>query len=236
MTASVGSRPALSSARAGDTVLWWQLGAGTVIFSLLTALLLTGHLSDLDVPVRSAVSSSSAALHLGATAESLVVLGQRFVITPFLLTAAFLVSYWEASLRPLRLALFGFFVHNALVGSVKILTGRPSPLSGADGLFDGGMLYPSGHAANSVVLWGLTFYLLVQAGVFRPRLAVSVVVTLSFVVSASSLLLSTHWLGDLVAGVAAGAALLAATVLMDRVGCFSLPLLAPLRLPRVSSR
>jgi len=88
-----------------------------------------------------------------------------------------------------------------------------------DLLYAGGMSYPSGHASNAVLTWGLIAYLYIQY--VQPRLEVVRAASISVVVISTivfwvSIFRNTHWLSDLLGGVAIGTALLLLIIAVDR--------------------
>ncbi len=144
-------------------------------------------------------------------------LGQRAVAGTALVAVAGLLAWRRRSWRPLFVTGAGLVVLNVVVGSMKVGLGRTRPVTGHDLLFTGDSQFPSGHAANAVLTWGLLAWLIARYG--RTRLPTRVlawaVALVSAGVAASSFYLGYHWLTDLVAGTFCGAALLALTVAWD---------------------
>jgi membrane-associated phospholipid phosphatase len=120
-------------------------------------------------------------------------LGLRSVTAIVLLITAGLISRRYKSWRPLNLSLLSLLVLNLFVGASKLLFGRTKPHSGFDLFFtDSGLSYPSGHAANAVLTWGIFAYLIYRYSH------------------------NTHWFSDLLAGLFIGASLLVAIIAVDR--------------------
>ena len=95
---------------------------------------------------------------------------------------------------------------NLSVGVIKVATGRYGPLvtAHAHEVLAGGNIFPSGHTANAVVLYGVLAMMAT-----RHRRAMTVfAVWISFTVGLSTLYLDTHWLTDVVGGWLAGAIVL----------------------------
>ncbi len=95
----------------------------------------------------------------------------------------------------------------------KIVVGRARP--GIEAVADAwGHAFPSGHAIQSVVLWGALAYLLSRRLSGRAsRTTVCVLAaTLALVVGASRVYLGVHWPSDVLTGWMAGAAWLAAVL------------------------
>ena len=147
--------------------------------------------------------------HLGFVLDRL---GQRAVAGAVLVVVAAVLAWRRRSWRPLVVTGVGLLVLNVVVGALKLGIGRTKPLSGVDLLHAGGSQFPSGHAANAVVTWGLVSYLVLvhgpplEAAVRRWVAAAPVLLTLA--VCGASLYLDFHWLTDLVAGAALGLTLL----------------------------
>ena len=91
-------------------------------------------------------------------------LGQRAVAGAVLVAVAAFLAWRGRSWRPLVVTGAALAVLNLVVGAMKLAVGRSKPLSGHDLLYVGGSQFPSGHAANAVVSWGLLVYLVVAYG------------------------------------------------------------------------
>lgn len=136
-----------------------------------------------------------------------VVFGQRgpstFAFLPFFVW----VAWRQRSTRPLVLLATGLLWLNLTVGVVKYAIGRVGPLHQMDvhKLFIwGNSIYPSGHVANAVVLYGLVAWI---APRYRKTL-VALAVLLSVTVGLGTVYLRTHWISDVFGGWVAGALVL----------------------------
>ena len=146
-------------------------------------------------------------------------LGLRSLTATILLIAASFIAYKFKSWRPLNLALISLLSLNLVVGTFKIVLGRTKPRDGFDLLHSGGMSYPSGHASNAVLSWGILAYLLyryAKVDRYQGRLASAGVVLISLTVCVVSLIRHTHWFSDLLGGLFVGSALLVAVIAIDR--------------------
>jgi membrane-associated phospholipid phosphatase len=146
-------------------------------------------------------------------------LGLRGVTATVLLIAAALIAYQFKTWRPLNLAVLSLLLLNLTVGASKILLGRTKPRDGFDLLHAGGMSYPSGHASNAVLSWGILAYLIyryAKVDRYQGRLASAGVVFISLTVCTVSLIRHTHWFSDLLGGLFIGSALLVAVIAVDR--------------------
>ena len=147
-------------------------------------------------------------------------LGLRSVTAIVLLVTAVLISRRFKSWRPINLSILSLVLLNLTVGTSKLLFGRTKPHSGFDLVFtDSGLSYPSGHAANAILTWGIFAYLIFRYSHKEPfegmRLTwfVSIITT---VVCLASLYRNTHWFSDLLGGLFIGSALLVLIIALDR--------------------
>ena len=146
-------------------------------------------------------------------------LGLRWLTATVLLIAAAYIAYKFKTWRPLNLALLSLLALNFVVGVFKIFLGRTKPRDGFDLLHAGGMSYPSGHASNAILSWGILAYLIyryARVDRFQGRLASAAVVLISLTICIVSLIRHTHWFTDLLGGLFIGASLLIAVIAVDR--------------------
>ncbi len=146
-------------------------------------------------------------------------LGLRWLTATVLLIAAAYIAYKFKTWRPLNLALLSLLALNLIVGSFKLLLGRTKPRLGVDLIHAGGMSYPSGHASNAVLSWGILAYLIyryAKVDRYQGRLASAAVVLLSLTICIVSLIRHTHWFTDLLAGLFIGTSILIAVIAVDR--------------------
>jgi undecaprenyl-diphosphatase len=145
-------------------------------------------------------------------------IGQRAVCLPLLAILTAVVAYRVRDWRPVTVAALAVVGLNLLVLILKLSLGREGPRLEDPAFFNGGDMYPSGHTANVVLVYGLMGFLLLRYGVASRRLRgwlVAAVVALSIVMTATSLALRWHWFTDLVSGLFVGAAVLALTAAFD---------------------
>jgi len=146
-------------------------------------------------------------------------LGLRWLTATVLLIAAAFIAYKFKTWRPLNLAFLSLLSLNLVVGTFKIFLGRTKPRDGFDLLHVGGMSYPSGHASNAVLSWGILAYLIyryAKVDRYQGRLASAGVALISLTVCTVSLIRHTHWFSDLLGGLFIGSALLVTVIAIDR--------------------
>jgi len=146
-------------------------------------------------------------------------LGLRGLTATALLIAAIYIARRFKTWRPLNLAILSLIALNLTVGLAKLLIGRTKPQLNVDLIYAGGLSYPSGHASNAILTWGVLAYLIYRyahVDRYRGRLASAGVALVSLSVCVVSLMRNTHWLSDLVGGLFIGAALLVMVIAIDR--------------------
>jgi len=177
-----------------------------------------GPLSDIDATIAEAKRPNFAPW-IDFVIRRIDDLGLRGFTAVVLLVSAVIISRRFKSWRPLNLAMLSLLFLNLFVGVSKISIGRTKPSLNVDLIFAGGMSYPSGHATNALVTWGILAYLIYRYShveVYHGRLLTSIVAVISFAVCAVSLFRDTHWLTDLFGGLFLGGALLVAIIAIDR--------------------
>jgi membrane-associated phospholipid phosphatase len=146
-------------------------------------------------------------------------LGLRGLTATVLLIAAAFIAYKFKTWRPLNLAFLSVVLLNLVVGGFKIMLGRTKPRDGFDLLHAGGMSFPSGHASNAVLSWGILAYIIyryAKVDRYQGKLATAGVVAITLTVCIVSLIRRTHWFSDLLGGIFIGSALLVAVIASDR--------------------
>ncbi len=146
-------------------------------------------------------------------------LGLRGLTATVLLIAAAFIAYKFKTWRPLNLAFLSVVLLNLVVGGFKLMLGRTKPRDGFDLLHAGGMSFPSGHASNAVLSWGILAYIIyryAKVDRYQGKLATAGVITITLTVCIVSLIRRTHWFSDLLGGIFIGSALLVAVIAIDR--------------------
>ena len=150
-----------------------------------------------------------------------VLLGQRAICCAVVGIWFAWVALRRRDLRPLITFVVVTLVLNVTIGVVKLAVGRLGPLQlgraagdiGASRVFDDGTIFPSGHTANAVVIWGLLALLAVR----HRGICAAAAAFLGVTVGLSTIYLGTHWVSDVVAGWAAGGLVLLAVPLLTPV-------------------
>jgi membrane-associated phospholipid phosphatase len=146
-------------------------------------------------------------------------LGLRWLTATILLISSAIIGWRFKSFRPFNLSLLAILSLNLVVGATKLIIGRTKPRLYIDVLQAGGMSYPSGHASNALLSWGLLAYLIYRytnRAPFQGLKLYPIVGLITATVVVVSLIRNTHWFSDLLGGVFIGAALLVAIIAVDR--------------------
>ena len=201
-----------------DRALRWSLVLFSGFLFVTQQVLTNGPLVAYDKRINSQPKPQFEGL-AGFILRRLDDLGLRGLTAVVLLLAAAFIAYKFKTWRPLNLALISLLSLNLVVGTFKIILGRTKPRDGFDLLHAGGMSYPSGHASNAVVSWGILAYLIyryAKVDRYQGRLASAGVIAISLTVCVVSLIRHTHWFSDLLGGLFVGSALLVAVIAIDR--------------------
>ena len=201
-----------------DRALRWSLLLFTGFLLVTQQVLTFGPLVEYDKKINSDPKPQFEGL-AGFLLRRLDDLGLRGLTATVLILAASFIAYKFKTWRPLNLAFLSLILLNLVVGTSKLVLGRTKPRDGFDFLHAGGMSYPSGHASNAVLSWGILAYLIyryAKVDRYQGRLASAGVVAISLTVCIVSLIRHTHWFTDLLGGLFVGSALLVAVIAVDR--------------------
>ena len=201
-----------------DRALRWSLLLFTGFLIVTQQVLTFGPLVEYDKKINSDPKPQFEGF-AGFLLRRLDDLGLRGLTSTVLIIAASFIAYKFKTWRPLNLAFLSLILLNLVVGTSKLVLGRTKPRDGFDLLHAGGMSYPSGHASNAVLSWGILAYLIyryAKVDRYQGRLASAGVVAISLTVCVVSLIRHTHWFTDLLGGLFIGSALLVAVIAVDR--------------------
>jgi len=201
-----------------DRALRWSLLLFTGFLLVTQQVLTFGPLVEYDKKINSDPKPQFEGF-AGFLLRRLDDLGLRGLTATVLILAASFIAYKFKTWRPLNLAFLSLILLNLVVGTFKLVLGRTKPRDGFDLIHVGGMSYPSGHASNAVLSWGILAYLIyryAKVDRYQGRLASAGVVAISLTVCIVSLIRHTHWFTDLLGGLFIGSALLVAVIAVDR--------------------
>ncbi|CAN2159376.1 PgpB Membrane-associated phospholipid phosphatase [Candidatus Nanopelagicaceae bacterium] len=210
--------PAQTRRRQMDRALRWSLLLFFGFLVVTQQVLTNGPLVSYDKEINSQPKPQFEGL-AGFILRRLDDLGLRGLTAAVLIIAASFIAYKFKTWRPLNLAMVSLLSLNLVVGTFKLFLGRTKPRDGFDLLHAGGMSYPSGHASNAVLSWGVLAYLIyryAKVDRYQGRLASAGVILISLTVCTVSLIRHTHWFSDLLGGLFIGSALLVAVIAIDR--------------------
>lgn len=146
-------------------------------------------------------------------------LGLRGVTSTILFVTAFFIARRFKSWRPLNLSILAVLALNLVVGIAKLLVGRTKPKLNVDLVYAGGLSYPSGHASNAILTWGVLAYILYRYShptSWHPLAMGIAAGAFTLGVCVVSAFRNTHWLSDLLGGICIGGALLVMVIAVDR--------------------
>ena len=201
-----------------NRALKWA-GALFVGFVLVThQVIINGPLIQLDAIVFNADRPKLTSL------ERLILLridnlGLRGVTATILLITAFFIARRFKSWRPLNLSILAVLALNLVVGLAKLGIGRTKPRLNVDLVYAGGLSYPSGHASNAILTWGVLAYILYRyshPNAWHPYAMGFLAGIFTLGVCVVSAFRNTHWISDLVGGLFIGGALLVVVIAVDR--------------------
>jgi len=195
--------------------------SATAFFGFLVVthqVLISGPLTNIDAIIEE-MDRPEFTGFVGFVIRRLDDLGLRGVTATALLIGAAYIAVVFRTWRPLNLAVLSLLALNVVVGTFKYWLGRTKPKIEIDLIHAGGMSYPSGHASNAVLTWGILAYLIYRyahVDRYQGRLASAGVAVISLTVCIVSLVRNTHWFSDLLGGLLIGASLLVLVIAIDR--------------------
>ena len=195
---------------------WLADAVLVALFAALTAAVAAGWTHGLDLAVRD-WSDSHRPTPVYVIARILNLLGQGSPLAIIAVMLAGLLARRARSVRPVLPVVAAYLLLMAVVGPVKVLTDRAAPhrpegTPHREEFFSGGMSYPSGHTANTIVWYGVLVLLLsaLAPTTMRPAARLALRFGPPLIVGIVTTYLGFHWITDTVAGLMAG-------LLLDRL-------------------
>ena len=194
---------------------WWVVTAVVLLaaYLVLTVLIVLGSpLDRLDLylyDLRIAPKTTA----MNASVSWWVEIGQGVPCSTIAALYAIRRSTVTRNWTPWVMFCIALITLNVGVGAMKHLTGRLGPLftNQVHTVWAGGTIYPSGHAANAVVMYGLIAMLVPAA---HRRVMTKVALFLALSIGLGTVLLNTHWVSDVFGGWIAGVLVLQLTWLL----------------------
>lgn len=199
-----------------DVARFWRLlialGAVVALIAMTADILLEGSLRTFDGTV-SEIFDTRTGLSLRAGLVALAFISEDKYAVALVVVVLLVATVTARSLRP-ALTVVGTMAANYVVIEVmKFAFGRTAPDTGEDLFGVDALSYPSGHSANTIIIWTLLLRIIFglwgdKIGLLRTPLRRFLVISSLAVVFGGSLVgLNYHWLTDIVAGWLIGIAL-----------------------------
>jgi membrane-associated phospholipid phosphatase len=197
---------------------WVLLVAVAVAVAVTADLLAGGVLEDVDRRVAEVIDSWG--LRDSAAYPVLWLLSQvggRGTIVVTVGVLAVWLAWRRRTLRPPLRVVGALALLTVVVYGLKYGTGRTAPAYPGSYFHRGGQSFPSGHAANAVLMWGVARWQAVEYGLppAVQRMFAFLAVGGPAITAAAMLAVNFHWLTDAVVGAAVGVLLLGAMHIGD---------------------
>lgn len=200
----------------------WALVLAALVTAAVTADLLAGsRLQAWDLRISQTVAGWD--LRHGAAYPLLWLctqLGGRGFIVGVLAILVGYLAWRRRTVVPLARVLVALALLTAVVFGAKYGAGRTAPGYLGSYFHRGGESFPSGHVANSVLMWGLARWQAVEFGLSPrwQRLFAVLSVAGPVVAGGTMVALNFHWATDAVVGAAVGVLLLGVVHALDAAG------------------
>lgn len=232
----VTDRGVVRSAERRDTGLIPFLTSAPVLAGALTVLTLlaAGPLTSYDEQVHGHWNRELTPHLAPLMTQVLDRIAGQAVCVPVLVAVAATLAWRRRTWRPLWCAAAAEIAFYVGVGGMKVILARPSPNRGEADFLEGGLIhlgwqgisYPSGHAAEAVLVYGMAVFLIARYSSASTRTVRMLTVGVSAITVHAALVsfyLGWHWVTDLVGGVLAGGLLLRLLVSAERKDWGRLP-------------
>ena len=202
------------------------------IFVFIFLLVVTGITHNLDVSLTSDLYKTKP--WIDKLLSQIETPGQRRFVYPFAIVVGSIITYRRKDLLPVIVTVSALIFTNAVTGFFKLIIARGFPRNAGPQAFDyaaftgdGSLMsyahyvwqlgaFPSGHAANVAAASTLMVMAAYSARPKHRKLAVPitlVTIVICIVTIICSWLRNTHWMTDLIAGIALGISTTVATAL-----------------------
>lgn len=176
---------------------------GILFLAVLVDVQAGGFLSSrVDPWVRSVFGFQGGLLY--QTAAVLTHVGGWWILAPVGVLAAY-IPLRDRRIAESMVIASSFVAQAGLVQLTKFLVSRARP--GVDASLDA---FPSGHAANGLLVWGLLLLVAIPGGT-RDKRAWAIFVPVAFLAGFTRILIDVHWATDVLAGWSLAIAWLATT-------------------------
>jgi membrane-associated phospholipid phosphatase len=193
---------------------WWLDAIMVAGFAAVTAALLLQPVRDLDLAVRDLADAHRPA-GADVTAQWVNRLGSGGILAVTSMLLALLIAWRRRSPWPVAPVLTAFLLTGIVIQPLKLIFHRAAPHSPLPDevevrLFSqpDGLSYPSGHAVNTIVWYGVIAILL--AAWLHPAARRWLRFAPPVLVAVANVYLGYHWITDMLAGICLG-------VLIDRL-------------------
>lgn len=153
-----------------------------------------------------------------APSRDILLVLDKLALRGLILVVCIPLLVWLSRKERTWIPLWGFLLvlvfQTGITGSLKVAIGRTFPYQGDMLLDTDSLAFPSGHATNAMALWGFVLWWVSDARREYRRAAVMALGSILVIAGATSWLLRTHWLTDLVAGYVIGCIALGTVVAM----------------------
>lgn len=145
-------------------------------------------------------------------------LGSSAILVPLLAGVGLWCRWRRRTRRPAALLGGGYAGAVALNVTIKVVVARPRPPLASAVRHFSEYSFPSGHAVQAIVVWGMLAALAAAATTSWPRKVASwaAALLLAVPVGATRLYLGAHWVTDVAGGLVLGALWLSALLTLSR--------------------
>lgn len=184
-----------------------NIAIGLVLFLIIGIFVLSGKSNDFDIMMQTEIFSMRNA-SLSKIMKNITLLGSWQIIV--LISAMILVKTRKKGLTIASVTAISTMIYKI----VKELFGRERPDISLHLINQGGLSFPSGHAMNGIVFYGLIIYILYKNEKEDKKVIFlsSIIILIIFLIGFSRIYLGVHYPTDVLAGWCLGFAYLNAAI------------------------